>query len=155
MVTANATTRTYLKTVIGLGNNAEGKERANAIMFQGLDNLAEISELADDDDIKTLCSSVRKSAGTMPQPGWIAPVPNPNQLTAPQIPRFEKVIPAICEQRLTLAANGASIYESIGRTIDPASLNRARLREFKLHRTLLLRIIVNQSRCPKSIKVTQ
>ena len=52
MVTANAT-RTYLRTVIGLGNNDEGTERADAIMSEGLNNLADIHELANDDGIKT------------------------------------------------------------------------------------------------------
>ena len=136
MVTTNAT-RTYLKTVIGLGNNAKGEERANVVIFEGLDDLAEISELADDDGIKVLCSSVQKPAGTMPQPGWVSPVPNSNQQTAPQMARIGKVIPAICEQRLMLAAYGAAIYDSIGRTIDPESLGRARLRRFKLHRTIV------------------
>ena len=68
MVTA-ATTRTYLRNVIGLGNDPQGLERANAIMAEGLDNLADIFELSEDDGIKILCASVRKPAGTMPQPG--------------------------------------------------------------------------------------
>ena len=133
MVTVNAT-RTYLRTVIGLGNDAEGYERANAVIEEGLDDLSEIGELAEGDGIKTLCSSVRKPAGTMPQPGWVAPDPNPNQLTAPRVARIGKVIPVICEQRLTLAAYGADIYTSIGRTVEPALLSRSRLREFKMHR---------------------
>ena len=74
MVTVNAT-RTYLRTVIGLGNNAEGTERADAIMSEGLNDLADIHELANDDGIKTLCSSVRKPAGSQQEPshnldGW-------------------------------------------------------------------------------------
>ena len=73
----------------------------------------------------------------MPQPGWVAPVPNPNNAVAPQVPRIGQVIPAICEQRLTMAAYGSSIYESVLRPIDPASLNRATLREFKAHRTMV------------------
>ena len=136
MVTANAT-RTYLRTVIGLGNNNEGTERAKTIMIEGLNDLADIHELADDDGIKTLCASVRKPAGTIPQPGWVAPNPNPNQLAAPQVPRTGKVIPAICKQRLLMAAYGASIYESIGREITPAGLSRARLKQFKLHKAMV------------------
>ena len=136
MVTVNAT-RTYLRTVIGLGNNAEGTERADAIMSEGLNDLADIHELANDDGIKTLCASVRKPAGTIAQPGWVAPVPNPNQLAAPQVPRAGKVIPAICEQRMMMAAYGATIYESIGREITPASLSRARLKQFKLHKAMV------------------
>ena len=136
MVTA-AATRTYLRTVISLGNDPQGLERANAVMAEGLDNLADISELSEDDGIKILCASVRKPAGTMSQPGWVAPNPNPNNIVAPHVPRVGHVIPAICEQRLNLAAYGSSIYESISRTIDPASLNRMRLREFKAHKTMV------------------
>ena len=132
-----AAMRTYLRTVIGLGNDPQGLERANAIMTEGLDNLADIFELTEDDGIKILCASVRKPAGTMGQPGWVAPNPNPNNVVAPQVPRVGQVIPAICEQRLTMAAYGSTIYELISRPIDPASLNRARLREFKAHRTMV------------------
>ena len=41
MVTV-AATRTYLRMVIGLGNDPQGLERAIAIMAEGLDNLADI-----------------------------------------------------------------------------------------------------------------
>ena len=138
MVTA-AATRTYLRTIIDLGNDPQGLERANAIMAEGLNNLANIFKLMEDDGIKILCASVQKLAGTMPQPGWVAPNPNPNpnNAVAPQVPRVGQVIPAICEQRLTMAAYGSSIYESTLRVINPASLNRARLREFKAHRTMV------------------
>ena len=101
MVTVNAT-RTYLRSIIGLGNDQERLERANAIISEGLNDLSEIGELAEDDGIKTLCSSVCKPAGMMPQPGWEEPDPNPNRVTAPMVPRIGKIIPVICEQRLTL-----------------------------------------------------
>ena len=120
MVTVNAT-RTYLRAVIGLGTDAEGLERANTIIEEGPDDLAEIGELSEDDGIKTLYLSVRKPAGTMPQLGWIAPNPNPNQVTAPRVAIIGKVIPVICEQRLTLAAYAAAIYNAIGRNIEPAT----------------------------------
>ena len=55
-------------------------------------------------------------------------------MAAPVVAKIGKIIPVICEQRLTLAAYGASIYDSIRRTVDPASLSRSRLKEFKLHR---------------------
>ena len=84
MVTVAATC-THLRTVIGLGKCAQGLERANAIMTEGLDNIAEIFELAEDDGIKILCASIHKPAGTMAQPGWVALVPNPNNVVAPQI----------------------------------------------------------------------
>ena len=45
-------TRTYLRAVIGLGVNAEGTARANTIISEGLDNLDDLHELADDDGIK-------------------------------------------------------------------------------------------------------
>ena len=125
MVTV-AATHTYLRTVTGLGNDPQGLEWANAVMAEGLNNLADIFELAEDDGIKTLCTSVQKPAGTMTQPGWVAPNSNPNNVVAPQVPRTGHVIPTICEQRLTSAAYGVSMYEAIGRTIDPTSLSRAR-----------------------------
>jgi hypothetical protein len=136
MVTV-AATRTYLRVVIGLRNNDVGTARANAIMEEGLDNLTDIHELAKDDGIKTLCNSVRKPAGTIPKPGWVAPDQNPNQLVSPQVPRSGHVIPAICEEHLNLAAYGTSIYVSIGRTIEAPSLSRARLREIKLHKATI------------------
>ena len=136
MVTVNAT-RTYLRTVIGLGNNNEGTKRADTIMSEGLNNLADIHELANDEGIKTLCASARKPAGTIPQPGLVAPDPNLNQLTAPQVPRTGRVIPAICEQRLLISAYGASIYESIGHEITPAGLNQVRLKQFKLYKAMV------------------
>ena len=105
MVTV-AATRTYLRTEIGLGNDPQGLERANAIMAEGLDNLADIFELTEDNGIKILCASVRKPAGTMAQPGWVAPVPKRNNAVAPQVPRVGQVIPAICKQRLAMAAYG-------------------------------------------------
>ena len=59
-------TRAYLRIAIGLGNDTEDEERANAIIEEGPDDLSKIGELADDEGIKTLCSSVQKPAGTMP-----------------------------------------------------------------------------------------
>ena len=129
--------RTYLKDVIGLGNNAEGTARANAIIEEGLDDVDVLVELYEDDGdlISTLCSNVRKPAGTIDQPGWVAPanvVPAPNP---PQVPKPGLSISAICEQRLLLAAYAASVYNKTGRTIDTAILNRLRLKEFKLHKS--------------------
>ena len=64
---SEATTNIYLRTVIGLGDNPEGTERARAIQEEGLLNLKDIWELAEDEGIKTLCTSVWKPAGTIPQ----------------------------------------------------------------------------------------
>ena len=69
-------------------------------------------------------------------PTWVAPVPNNLGLTAPNIPKLGLQIPAICENRLTLAYYGATVYHSIGRTIETSSLTRARLREFKKHKEM-------------------
>ena len=130
-------TRAYLRTVIGLGANAEGTARANAIIDEGLNDLEDLYELADDDGVKTLCSNVRKPAGTIPQPGWQAPAPNPNNVQAPQIPRPGHTIPAMCEQRLALAAYAAKIYNSLGRAVNSNALSRRRLMSFKSHKDMV------------------
>ena len=62
-----AAIRTYLKDVIGLGDNATGTARANAVIDQGMDDLAKIANF-DEDNIQRLCSSVRKPGGTIPDP---------------------------------------------------------------------------------------
>ena len=85
--------------------------------------------------ISTLCNNVRKPTGTIPQPGWTEPDPNPRGLVAPQITKPGTSVPAICEQRLNTAAYGAHIYYSMGRDVDSASLSRSRLREFTKHKT--------------------
>ena len=132
-----AATRTFLKDVIGLGNNDDGTRKANAIIAEGLDDLADLHELSEDDGIKTLCANVRKPSGTVPDPNWQAPDPNPGNLTAPMVARIGISIPAICEQRLSLAAYGAKLYHSIGRPVTSAILSRSRLREFKNHKTMV------------------
>lgn len=139
-------TRAYLRTVIGLGVNAEGTARANAIIDEGLNDLDDLHELADDDGVKTLCANVRKPAGTIAQPGWVAPNPNPNNLQAPMIPRPGQTIPAMCEQRLSLAAYAAKIYHSIGRDINGNTLSRRRLTSFKSHKDM-----VNNHNEPESL----
>ena len=78
-----ASLRTYLRGQIGLGTDARGLERANAIINEGLNSIDELVDLADDDGIKTLCQNVRKPSGTIPQPNWTAPDPNPQGLQAP------------------------------------------------------------------------
>ena len=93
--------------------------------------------MSDEDGVKTICNNVRKPAGTQDQPGWIAPAPNPNNITAPQVPRPGHSVPSLCEQRLKIAAYGAKIYEQIGREVTPIALNRIRLREFKNHQEMI------------------
>ena len=121
--------RTYLRDVIGLGNDATGLARANAIIDEGLDDIEDLHELHRGKGVSTLCTNVRKPSRTIPQPYWVKPIPNPTGLVAPQIPRPGISIPAICEQRLVTAAYGAHIYTSMGRGVGPASSSRARLRE--------------------------
>ena len=134
---AEAATRTFLRDVIGLGSNDEGTVKANAIIAEGLDDLADLYELSEDDGIKTLCANVRKPSGTIPDPNWEEPDPNPRNATAPMIARIGNSIPAICEQRLTLAAYGAKLYHTVGRQVTSATLSRSRLRELKNHKTMV------------------
>ena len=132
-----AALRTYLREQIGLGMDNQGLERANAIINEGLNSIEELVDIADDDGIKTLCQNVRKPSGTIPQPNWQEPDPNPRNLQAPMIPRPGISIPSICEQRLQIAAYGAKTYNSIGRSITTASLSRERLREFRKHQDMI------------------
>ena len=69
--------RTYLKDIIGFGDNALGTARANAVIDQGMDDLEEISTF-DEDDIKRLCYTVREPGGMIPNPA------NPGQLCLTQ-----------------------------------------------------------------------
>ena len=132
--------RTYLKDVVGLGNNAEGTNKANAMIAEGLDEVSVLAELYEDDGdlITTLCQNVRKPAGTIDDPTWAAPgeVAEGDPIPiAPQVPKPGLAISAICEQRLVLGAYAASIYAKTGRPLDTAILNRQRLKEFKAHKS--------------------
>ena len=90
-------THSYLKDVIGLGANQAGTDRANSIIAEVLDDTDKLVELAEDDSVKTLFQNVSKPEGTEPQPGWITPNPNPQNITAPRFVRSGQEIPAICE----------------------------------------------------------
>ena len=81
-----AALRTYLKDPIGLGLNATGTDRANAVIAEGIDSIDNLIDLYEDDGIKTLCQNVKKPAGTIPNPNWVRPDPNPAGATAPHIP---------------------------------------------------------------------
>lgn len=59
-----AAVRTYLKSVIGLGDDQLGTERANALIAEGLDTFDALVDF-NKDDIKSLCSTVRKPGGTI------------------------------------------------------------------------------------------
>lgn len=133
-----AALRTYLRDAIGLGSTNEvGLARTNAIIDEGLESIADFVDLSHEKGVKTLCNNVRKPSGLIPQPNWVEPDPNPQNLQAPMVPRAGQSIPTICEQRMIVAAYGAKIYSSIGRTITTASLNRDRLREFQRHREMI------------------
>ena len=119
--------RTYLRDVISIGDPVA---RCQAIQDEGLNLITDFTKF-DKEDIKTLCSSLRKPSRTIPNsnvtaPGAPATIPNPG---------FS--IPAICEKQLVSAAYTARLYEMIGRTIDPASMNPARLKKFNEHRVLI------------------
>ena len=125
MAAATATIRLFLRDVIGISDVAGGNvhARRDAIRNEGLFVMDDLSEF-DEEDIKVLCSSVRKPGGTVPDPT------DPNR----RIPNPGYNIPAIAEKRLRLAAYGARIYKMVGRGISPESLSRDRLREFENHK---------------------
>lgn len=131
--------RAYLRNVVGLGGGAAGAQKANAIMAEGLDDVSAFADMYDDDGdiIATLCSNVRKPAGQIPDPNWVAPALQPGQ-PAPPHPMIQRpgiAISAICEQRLALAAYSASIYTMMGRTVTTDMLDLVRLREMKKHKS--------------------
>ena len=127
MALAEAAMRTYLRDVIGI---ADPVQRREVIQAEGLNTVSDFADF-DKEDIETLCSSVRKPGGVIPNPnagvaGQPATIPNPGHS-----------IPAICEKRLILAAFTARIYKSIGRPINQTTLNRGRLKQFEAHRLLI------------------
>ena len=124
---ATVSLRAYLRGVIGLGNDAEGLERADAIIAEGINAAEDLADLYDNKGVKILCSNVRKPGGTIPDPTHVGAG------AAPRIPQPGKSIPTICENRLNLAAYGSKLYSSINRDVDTINLNRARLRHFKQH----------------------
>ena len=93
-MTSQAAMHTFLRDVIGI-NYVEGPDpaaRRVAIQEEGLNVLSDLLEF-DKEGIKSLCSSVRKPGGQIPDPN------NLGRLMAN--PGFN--IPAICEKRLQLA----------------------------------------------------
>ena len=121
-----AAMRTYLRDVIGI---TDPVERRQAIQNEGLTTFSDFAEF-DKEEIETLCASVRKPGGTIPNPaagaGAPATIPNPGHN-----------IPAICEKRLVSAAYTAVIYDMIGRTVTQVSLSRTRLKKFDEHKLLI------------------
>ena len=47
--------RSYLKDTIGLGINPTGTARANAIIEEGLNGIADLVDLSHEDGVKRLC----------------------------------------------------------------------------------------------------
>ena len=88
--------RTYLRDPIGLGNDASGTEKANAIITEGISNIEDLYDLKEDEGIKTLCRNVRKPAGNIPDPALVVPVPNNLGLVTPNISdlvfRFQRYV---------------------------------------------------------------
>jgi hypothetical protein len=125
MAEANAI-RAYLRNVIGMGNDALGTERATAVMAEGLDDMQSFLNF-EKEDIKALCSTIRKPGGTIPDP----------QDQARNIPNPGLSLPAICESRMILASYGAKIYQQMGREISSASLNISRLKSFREHKEVI------------------
>ena len=115
--------RTYLKEVIGLGDDEQGTQRANAMISEGLDGFESLTDF-NKEDIKSLCSSIRKPGGLV-----VDPNDNNRQVQNPGIS-----LPAISESRLITCAYGASLYAMIGRVPNAVNLSRNRLTEFKTHK---------------------
>ena len=125
---AAAAFRTYLRDTIGV-TDVPGRHptaRRVAIQDEGLETIEDLLDF-DDDEIKTLCQSVRKPGGTIADP-------NDATRTIPD-PGFK--IPSVCEKRLKLAASGARLYSKIERDISQDSLNRTRLKLIEKHLKLV------------------
>ena len=119
--------RTYLRDAISIGDPVA---RRQVIQDESLNLITDFTKF-NKEDIETLCLSVRKPGGTISNPNSTAP-------RAPAtIPNLGFSIPAICKKRLVSAAYTARVYEMIGRTIDPTSMNRARLKKFDAHCVLM------------------
>ena len=132
-MTTTASLRTYLKEVIGFGQNALGTERANAVIAEGLTDFDSFKSF-DKDDIKSLCYTIRRPGGTIPNPIYVAPVAGEIAAMPENIHNPGVSIPAICESRLVLAAYGSKIYATIGRDVTPQSMSLRRLDSFKQHK---------------------
>lgn len=93
--------RTYLKCEIGLVTD----DQANTVTAEGIADLKSFA-LFSKDDINTLCSSVRKLGGTIPDPNAIVAAGAVHQTIA----NLGFRIPAICESRLIDATYTATLY---------------------------------------------
>ena len=133
-----AAMRTYLRDVIGI---TDPVERRQAIQDEGLAVISDFVEF-DKDGIETLCATVRKPGGTIPNP-------NAGNAGAPvTIPNPGYSIPAICEKRLVSPAYAAGIYDMVSRPITQVSMGRARLKKFDAHK-----LLVSQHEDPEKLPV--
>ena len=115
--------RTYLHDAISIRDPVA---RRQAIQDEGLNLITDFTEF-EKEDIETLCSFAWKPGRTILNPNTAAPsapamIPNPGYSI---------------QKRLVSTAYTARIYEMIGRTINPASMNQARLKKFDEHRVLM------------------
>ena len=102
------TTRNW---IISIGNTTAGV--ATAIIEQGL-TITELHDL-DPDDVKTLCSSARR-------PGGVHENGDPNLGTN---------VPTMLQLKLIVAVRAAQFYDTVGRTIAPAIMSWAYVKQFK------------------------
>jgi len=133
-MTTTASLRTYLKEVIGFSQkNVLGTERANTVIAEGLTDFDSFKSF-DKYDIKSLCYTIRRPGGTIPNPIYVAPVDGVVAAMPESIHNPGVSIPAIYESRLVLAAYGSKIYAMMGRDITPQSMSLRRLDSFKQHK---------------------
>ena len=102
------TTRAWLTA---LGNTTEAI--ANAIIDQGL-TLTELGEL-EPNDVSVMCQVARRPGGTI-----TGGTPNPGVN-----------VPAMLQMKLNIAVHAARYYDDVGRTITPAIMGWARIKQFK------------------------
>ena len=119
--------RNYLRREIGLNTVAQ----SDAVMTEGINDLESFA-LFTKDDIKVLCSSVRKPGGTIPDPNAAQGARRVQQVPNPGVR-----IPAISEVRMIDAAYTAKIYQMIGRPINAATMAANIISEFRIHRQLV------------------
>ena len=65
--------RTYLRNVIGLGNDATGLDRANAVIDEGLTAIDDIADLNADKGVRAMTANVQKPGSQIQDPVWVDP----------------------------------------------------------------------------------
>lgn len=107
--------RDYLKEEMKFRTN----EKANAVMAEGLDTFASFLDFTKD-DIKTLCSSIRKPGGVIAG----------RTRADNDVPNNGLHVPAIAETRLAWATYAARYYNMIGRPLNADTLSWDYIRYF-------------------------